>query len=119
MTESDQPKTKQSRLDLNVEDLPGDPGLRSRVINYNPNGQDHIRRAYLQKRLCQHADHKYSQTIISGKLRHLNPAWFATYRLWLEYSMEKDAAYCLYCYLFKPPDEEGGRDKCCNTKIND
>lgn len=24
--------------------------------------------------------------------------------------MKKDAAYCLYCYLFKPPDEDGGRD---------
>ncbi|XP_039120026.1 uncharacterized protein LOC120256401 [Dioscorea cayenensis subsp. rotundata] len=22
---------------------------------------------------------------------------------WLEYSMEKDAAYCFYCYLFKQP----------------
>ena len=30
-----------------------------------------------------------------------NLAWFKEYK-WLEYSIEKDAAYYLYCYLFKP-----------------
>ena len=27
--------------------------------------------------------------------------WF-TNRAWLEYSVSKDAAFCFYCYLFKP-----------------
>ena len=30
-----------------------------------------------------------------------NPKWFKEYGSWLEYSIEKDAAYCLYCYLFR------------------
>ncbi|XP_059441556.1 uncharacterized protein LOC132173901 [Corylus avellana] len=34
-------------------------------------------------------------------MRRFNPTWFKEYK-WLEYSKEKDAAYCLYCYLFKP-----------------
>lgn len=32
------------------------------------------------------------------------------YPSWLEYSIEKDAAYCMYSYLFKPHNEEGGGD---------
>ena len=30
-----------------------------------------------------------------------NPKWFKEYESWLEYSIEKDAAYCLYCYPFR------------------
>ena len=33
-------------------------------------------------------------------MRRFNSAWFKQYK-WLEYSIEKDDAYCLYCYLFK------------------
>ena len=35
-------------------------------------------------------------------MRRFNPAWFKQFKNWLEYSIEKDAAYCLCCYLFKP-----------------
>ena len=34
-------------------------------------------------------------------MRQFNPKWFKEYESWLEYSIEKDAAYCLYCYLFR------------------
>ena len=34
-------------------------------------------------------------------MRRFNPKWFKKYGSWLEYSIEKDAAYCLYCYLFR------------------
>lgn len=93
-----------------MEDLPGDPGLSSRMTDYNLNDQDRIQRAYLQKSLCQLAESKFLQTNISGRLRRLYPAWFVTYRSWLEYIVDKDTVYCLYCYLFKPPDEEWDRD---------
>ena len=33
-------------------------------------------------------------------MSHFNLAWFKEYK-WLEYSIEKNVAYCLYCYLFK------------------
>lgn len=46
--------------------------------------------------------------------------WFlrCVYKLTLkrwEYSVEKDAAYCLYCYLFKPHNKTGGGD-CFSTE---
>lgn len=47
---SNQPQTKRRRMDLNLEDLPCDPGLRSRISDYNPKEQDHSN-AYLQKGL--------------------------------------------------------------------
>ena len=33
-------------------------------------------------------------------MRHFNPSWCDKYGTWLEYSIEKDAAFCLCCYLF-------------------
>ena len=40
-----------------------------------------------------------------------NPFWFKEYASWLEYSITKDAAYCLYCYLFRPDtSDQGGGD---------
>ncbi|KDO43129.1 hypothetical protein CISIN_1g039143mg, partial [Citrus sinensis] len=42
--------------------------------------------------------------------RRFVPAWFNEFRTWLKYSVTKDAAFCLYCYLFKPEngDQVGG-----------
>uniref|UniRef100_A0A5B7B014 Putative zinc finger MYM-type protein 1-like n=1 Tax=Davidia involucrata TaxID=16924 RepID=A0A5B7B014_DAVIN len=93
-----QQSSKQSRVDL--KDLPADPGLRQKISYYHPNDQDEIRRAYLQKGPCQPYHHKFSQRNIGGVMRRFNPFWFEKYGNWLEYSIEKDAAFCLCCYLF-------------------
>ncbi|XP_075634009.1 uncharacterized protein LOC142606583 [Castanea sativa] len=34
-------------------------------------------------------------------MRRFNPKWSKEYESWLEYNIEKDAAYCLNCYLFR------------------
>ncbi|AEC06013.1 TTF-type zinc finger protein with HAT dimerization domain-containing protein [Arabidopsis thaliana] len=34
-------------------------------------------------------------------MRRFNPDWFDLYSGWLEYSVKKDKAYCLGCYLFR------------------
>ena len=34
-------------------------------------------------------------------MHRFNPKWFKECGNWLEYSIEKDVAYCLYCYLFR------------------
>ena len=34
-------------------------------------------------------------------LRRFVPSWFDDYSTWLEYSISKDAAFCLCCYLYK------------------
>jgi hypothetical protein len=71
------------------------------MSDYHPTDRDQIRRAYLQKGACQPFDHDFPRKKFGTTMRRFNPAWFKEYK-WLEYSIEKDAAYCLYCYLFKP-----------------
>ncbi|GMP48071.1 hypothetical protein CsSME_00015559 [Camellia sinensis var. sinensis] len=52
---------KQSRIEINLVDLPVDPRLRPRIMDYNANDRDRIRKAYLQKGLCQPRDHNFPQ----------------------------------------------------------
>lgn len=35
-------------------------------------------------------------------MRRFCSSWFSEFGNWLEYSIEKDAAFCLCCYLFRP-----------------
>ena len=51
--------SKQSCEEVNLADLPSDPGLRTRILDYNPNVQDEVRRAYLQKGPCQPKNHNF------------------------------------------------------------
>jgi hypothetical protein len=46
--------------------------------------------------------HKFPRTQGKGQTRGFVQKWFEQFD-WLEYSVNKDAAYCFYCYLFKPP----------------
>ncbi|KAJ4770893.1 zinc finger MYM-type-like protein [Rhynchospora pubera] len=52
----------------------------------------------------------FPQTLFGDKQRRFNKAWYNQYPYWLEYSIQKDAAYCLCCYLFKAENREGGGD---------
>ncbi|KAL5567045.1 hypothetical protein UlMin_030209 [Ulmus minor] len=74
------------RTETKFSDLPTDPGLRCPILDYNPNDRDQIRREFLLRGPCQPRSHKFPMK----------------YPNWLEYSIAKDAAFCLCCYLFKP-----------------
>ena len=91
--------SKQICVDLN--NLPSDPELQEKISSYHPNDQDNIRRAYIQKGPYQLVPHNLPQTEIGGSMRRFNPNWFIEYKNWLEYNIEKDAAFCLCCYLFR------------------
>ncbi|XP_075091830.1 uncharacterized protein LOC142171985 [Nicotiana tabacum] len=95
---------------VNLSSLEVDPGERLAIRKYHPNDHDAIRRKYLQRGPFQPREHKFPQRIFYGKLRLFNPQWFDEYDR-LEYSITKDAAFCVYCYLFQ--DEcinQGGGD---------
>ncbi|KAL4565530.1 hypothetical protein LXL04_029628 [Taraxacum kok-saghyz] len=95
--------SKRIRAEINLpNDLPSDPGMRTRILDYDPNVQDEVRRAYLLKGPCQPKSHNFPCTLFGQKPRRFNVAWFHEYSTWLEYSVNQDAAYCLCCYLFKP-----------------
>ena len=53
--------SKKPHLEINLDDLPSDPGLRRKILDYHPNDRDKIRMAYLQKGPCQPFDHDFPQ----------------------------------------------------------
>ncbi|CAN6687026.1 unnamed protein product [Malus baccata var. baccata] len=108
--ESSSKQTCVDSMEINLETLQYDPGLRRPILSYHPNVRDQVRRAYLQNKPCQPKTHAFSYTNFGTKPRRFNPAWFTQFSNWLEYSTSQDAAYCLCCYLFKPDigDQSGG-----------
>ncbi|PKU82504.1 hypothetical protein MA16_Dca005509 [Dendrobium catenatum] len=92
-------------LETDINSLPTDPGILPSIWCYDVNERDEIRRAYLLKEAHQPKNHQFPQTIFGNLARRFNPKWFEEYPDWLEYSVQKDAAFCLYCYLFKPQDK--------------
>jgi hypothetical protein len=109
-----QSDSKRARIEVSLANMSTDPYLRKIIYDYHPNDRDNIRRAYLQqqqqkkkkkkkkKKPCQPFDHNFSQTQFGKTSHRFNKAWFKEHSDWLEYSILKDTAYCLYCYLFKP-----------------
>ncbi|XP_021726139.1 zinc finger MYM-type protein 1-like [Chenopodium quinoa] len=81
-----------------VDLLPHDPGKRIPVMEYPPNDRDAVRRGYITKKRCDPRTHNFPQRKVGG-MRRFNVTWFDKYE-WLEYSVEKDAAFCFVCYLF-------------------
>ncbi|XP_022861534.1 zinc finger MYM-type protein 1-like, partial [Olea europaea var. sylvestris] len=92
------------RLEFDVAQLPSDPGLRVPIQNYDVNVRDVIRRAYVQRGPCQPRNHEFPPTRMGNKDRRFCVSWYNEHPSWLEYSIEKDAVFCLYCYLFSSSD---------------
>ncbi|XP_021746198.1 zinc finger MYM-type protein 1-like [Chenopodium quinoa] len=90
---------EEEELIYDVELLPHDPGKRMNIMDYPPNQRNAVRRAYILKKPCQPKTHNFPQRQVGG-LRRFSVNWFNKWD-WLEYSIEKDAAYCFVCYLFK------------------
>ena len=54
-------KVNLSRIEVDLSNLPSDPFLRPRISDYDPNHQDDVRRAYLQRGPCQPLNHTFPQ----------------------------------------------------------
>ena len=79
--------------------LERDPGKRPSIWNYPINQRDEIRRAYIKAGPYQYIMSKYPY----DKKCRFQASWFKLFPEWLEYSLTKDAAFCLPCYLFNKP----------------
>ena len=101
--------SKRIRVDFNLENLPSDPELLQKISSYHSNNHDEIRRHYLTKGPCQPVIHDFPVSYFSEKLCQFRSEWYVG-RQWLEYSIDKDATFCFYCYLFRWQDvgKKGG-----------
>ncbi|ESR45540.1 TTF-type domain-containing protein [Citrus sinensis] len=101
---------RENDVEVNLLNLPLDLGLRHPISYYNVNIQDQARRHYLQNGPCQPKTHNFPLRHFGKQSRRFNLAWFDKYGNWLEYSIAKDATFCLCCYLFKPEigEQAGG-----------
>ena len=100
------------KVSLNLHDLPRDPDLRTTISNLDPNIQDEVRRAYLQMGPFQPQSHDFPIRLLGEKSRRFVRCWFDNYPDWLEYSILKDAAFCLCCYVFREESGSQGGGPC-------
>ncbi|XP_020242699.1 zinc finger MYM-type protein 1-like [Asparagus officinalis] len=78
--------------------LESDPAKRDQILDYHPNDQEEVRRAYLVKGPCRPNLKEYPTTNLGGRDRSFHNSWYEEYD-WLEYSIERDAVFCLPCYV--------------------
>jgi hypothetical protein len=76
-----------------------DPSLRTPIASYDVNEQDAVWRRYILNGPYQPYAYKYPTKNIYGRDYHFSILWLHKYS-WLEYSVEKDATFCMVCYLF-------------------
>ncbi|XP_071924022.1 uncharacterized protein [Coffea arabica] len=102
-----EPVQNQSCVELNLNDIVSDPGLRKSVEKFDISLRDHVRREYLTRGPCQPIGHMYPKTSFGQQHRSFQDIWYQKF-VWLEYSISKDAAFCFWCFLFKTQNK-GGR----------
>ncbi|WVZ70180.1 hypothetical protein U9M48_018866 [Paspalum notatum var. saurae] len=96
-----------------------DPCLRLPISSYDVNDQDSVRMAYIALGPC-----RPKMKIVDfpqhecGGMRRFNPKWFSEFS-WLEYSVDRDAAYCFVCFLFKDNNKFAGGDKFVNGNFEE
>ena len=71
--EKDDDNAKKSNVDINLANLPKDPGKRIPISSYDANVKDNVRRHYLQNVPCQPKIHKFPVIMFGKKPRRFNP----------------------------------------------
>ncbi|KAL9681227.1 hypothetical protein QQ045_013008 [Rhodiola kirilowii] len=91
---------------FNINSLERDPEKRQAIWKYPLNEQDNVRRAYVVLGANQPHLKAYPSTWDGGQYRKFNSSWFEQWQ-WLEYSIEKDKAFCFACFLFEIDSSKG------------
>lgn len=100
------PPLSQPNVEVSLDEYPADPGLRKPIQEYDVNERNEVRCYYLAKGPFQPKNYDFPWRLCAKEKRRFRPSWFNDHPNWLEYSIDKDRAYCLYCYLFKS-DQSG------------
>ncbi|XP_074293713.1 uncharacterized protein LOC141620851 [Silene latifolia] len=83
-----------------------DPGKRKQIWEYPPEKRNEIRRAYISNGPYQPVfkPKEYPKSGSDTHGRRFQASWYHKFPSWLEYSPDKDAAFCFVCFLFNKPD---------------
>ncbi|XP_038683014.1 zinc finger MYM-type protein 1-like [Tripterygium wilfordii] len=109
---------KKACVGIDSANLPSNPELRPSIWSYDVNYRDEYRRVNLQRGPAQPRNLNFPYTLFGMDKRRFNPDLFDKHPTWLEYGIEKDVVYCLYCYLFKPESTKGGGDSFVGLGLN-
>ena len=90
-----------SSVESSVDNIDRDPGKRRPIAEYEVQDRDRIRREYISKGPFQPKGHVFKKSSFGKEKRSFQCNWFERHA-WLEYSVDKDAAFCFWCYLFRP-----------------
>ena len=90
---------KKLREEFSHSNLIADPAQRKPIDSYDPAIRDQLKRAYALSGPTQPHEFKFPSKWMVDQWRTFQKSWFDEFD-WLEYSESKDAAFCLYCYLF-------------------
>ena len=93
---SDSVPPKRPRAEFSHSDIIGDPGIRKPIEAYPLEIRDQVKRAYALRGPTQSDIDSFPRKWQGGEWRSFQKSWFSEFD-WLEYSVTKDAAYCLYC----------------------
>jgi hypothetical protein len=99
-----------------VDFLSHDPGKRVPVKNYDANERNTVIRAFIAMGPCQPHSHNFPIREIGVKPQRFVDTWFHDFE-WLEYSVERDAAFYFICYLFKHKVNSSGGDAFVNVRF--
>ncbi|KAK1379670.1 TTF-type domain-containing protein [Heracleum sosnowskyi] len=92
------PTQKRANIEFNPDSIISDPGARIPIDEYDDNIRVQVRRAYIAKGPFRPVHYTFPK---NGDSRTFQANWFGEFD-WLEYSIHKDAAFCMWCYLFNP-----------------
>jgi hypothetical protein len=94
-----------------TEFLERDPALRAQIWQYPHDQRDEVRRAYLKLGPMQPRLQNYEASGTQGHQWRFKYNWFSMFPSWLEYSKDRDRAYCLFCFLSnRNKNKRGGSD---------
>ncbi|XP_058211521.1 uncharacterized protein LOC131323691 [Rhododendron vialii] len=96
----EQPPPKIQRVEFDDTSLVREPGLRFPIWEHSVNQHDEIRRAYIKAGPYQPNCLEFPRSKFGIQYRRFQSSWFSKFP-WLEYSPQKDAAFCFPCFIFE------------------
>ena len=79
-------KESEPHVELNLDDINPNPGLRKPIEELHPDVRDAARREYLAMGACRPTGHVYEQGRIGKQMRGFREEWYKSHD-WLEYSV--------------------------------